>query len=65
MTETDWNAEPDGETPEQMARVLDERRAREDHEAIMSDMLWNRFAGHFDAEGRVYAPLRRPPAVSE
>jgi hypothetical protein len=57
---TDWDAPPDGETPEEMSRVLNQRRAEEDHEAFLNDIMWRRLAGYFDRDGRPYTRIPIP-----
>lgn len=62
---TDWNAPPDGDTPEEMQRVLEQRRAQEEHDAFVDDILWRKLSGHYGYDGHVVIPIRQGPTPED
>ena len=54
---TDWNAPPDGESLEEMARVREQERAQEEHDRYVDDILWRKASGFFDRDGRPFTRI--------
>ena len=53
-----WDIEPDGDTPEEMERALENRNREQERTEIREKILWERYSGYFGRNGDL---VTRPP----
>lgn len=53
-----WDEPNDGENEAEMAEARNRARLESERQENVNRILWERYSGHYDKEGRVIAPFK-------